>query len=148
MVNLPRLVQLAHHTGDYNQLLQTIPYAQTLGVRCERFGNEVVFVLPNRDQNLGNPILPAIHGGVLGGFMEIAAAFHLAIFMEIDDLPRIVDFSLDYLRAGMHQETYAECRLTRQGNRVANVNISAWQKKKQEPIALARAHFLLPIKEK
>ncbi|OZG72093.1 thioesterase [Hahella sp. CCB-MM4] len=147
MSNLQSLVQKAHQSGDYNQLLQTIPYAQTLGVRCERFGNEVVFVLPKRDQNLGNPILPAIHGGVIGGFMEIAAAFHLAIFLEIDDLPRIVDFSLDYLRAGFHQETYAECRLTRQGNRVANVSVSAWQKKKQEPIALARAHFLLPIKD-
>ncbi|ABC31634.1 uncharacterized protein, possibly involved in aromatic compounds catabolism [Hahella chejuensis KCTC 2396] len=143
MESLQQHVAQAHRSGDYNKLLELIPYASTLGVRCERFGNEVVFILPKREQNLGNPILPAIHGGVIGGFMELSAAFHLAIFLEIDTFPRIVDFSLDYLRAGLYQETYAECKLTRRGNRVANVSVSAWQKKRKDPIALARAHFLL-----
>ena len=133
----------ARKSENYNLILAATPYAKTLGVYCQRFGNEVVFVLPKNEQNLGNPILPAIHGGVIGGFMEIAASFHLFIFLEIEAQPKIVDFSLDYLRAGQHQDTYAECHLTRQGNRVANVSVTAWQTKKQLPIAIGRAHFLL-----
>ncbi|MEE2869222.1 MAG: hotdog domain-containing protein, partial [Pseudomonadota bacterium] len=52
-------------------------------------------------------------------------------------------FTIDYLRAGHFRDTYAECRITRQGRRIANVHISAWQKNRQEPITIARAHFLL-----
>ncbi|MCP5161988.1 MAG: PaaI family thioesterase [Hahellaceae bacterium] len=142
-MNLKELVQRAHETGDYRALINIVPYASHIGMSCERFGDDVVFRLPQKDSNLGNPILPAIHGGVLGGFMEMSAALYLVMFQEIPKLPRIVDFSLDYLRAGLNRETYVECQLTRQGNKVANVMASAWQKSRREPIALARAHFLL-----
>ncbi len=142
-MNLKTLVEQAHQSGDYSQLISIVPYASHIGMTCERFGDEVVFRLPQKDTNLGNPILPAIHGGVLGGFMELSAALYLVMFQEIPKLPRIVDFSLDYLRAGLNRDTYVECQLTRQGNKVANVIVSAWQKNRREPIALARAHFLL-----
>ena len=101
------------------------------------------FRLPRKDSNIGNPILPAIHGGVIGGFMELSAAIYLMMSQDVLRMPRIVDFSLDYLRAGLDRETFAECRLTRQGNRVANVMVTAWQKSRSQPIATARAHFLL-----
>ncbi len=129
--------------GDFAAVIERIPYARTIGIECQRFGDDVIFCLPARDSNLGNPILPAIHGGVIGGFMETAAAIYLMMSQETPRFPRIVDFSLDYLRAGLHRETFAECRLTRQGNRVANVMVSAWQKSRSEPIATARAHFLV-----
>lgn len=129
--------------GDYRGVIERIPYARTIGIDCQRFGDDVIFTLPARESNLGNPILPAIHGGVIGGFMETAAAVYLMMAQETPRFPRIVDFSLDYLRAGLHRETFAECRLTRQGNRVANVMVSAWQKSRNQPIATARAHFLV-----
>lgn len=140
--SLPERMREAHRSGDYATMLQEIPYARTLGMECETFGQEVVFRLPRNDSNIGNPILPAIHGGVIGGFLEMSAAFYLMMSQERPKYPRIVDFSLDYLRAGLDQDTYAECRLTRQGNRVANVTVSAWQKSRQSPIATARAHFI------
>ena len=75
--------------------------------------------------------------------MELSAAIYLMMSQDALRMPRIVDFSLDYLRAGLDRETYAECRLTRQGNRVANVMVTAWQKSRAQPIATARAHFLM-----
>ncbi|MGB1222023.1 MAG: PaaI family thioesterase, partial [Alcanivoracaceae bacterium] len=57
--------------------------------------------------------------------------------------PKTIDFTIDYLRAGHYRDTYAECRVTRLGRRVANVHISAWQVRREDPIAIARAHFLL-----
>lgn len=136
-------IQQARDTGDVSQLIDSIPYARTIGLECERFGEDIVFVLPARDDNLGNPILPAIHGGVIGGFMEMSAVLYLMLRQETFRLPRIVDFSIDYLRAGLNRPSFAECRLTRQGNRVANVSVQAWQKARTEPIATARAHFIL-----
>lgn len=140
--HLREVVETTHQTGNYLELMQLVPYAQTIGASCRRFGDEVIFKLPKRDSNIGNPILPAIHGGVIGGFMEISAAIHLTMFQPTPKLPRIVDFSIDYLRAGLHKDTYVECQLTRQGNRVANIMINAWQQSREKSIATARAHFI------
>lgn len=129
--------------GDLATLIQKIPYARTIGMTSERFGDDLIFTLPAKETNLGNPILPAIHGGVIGGFMEMSAVLYLMLHQESGRLPKIVDFSLDYLRAGLNRSSFAECRLTRQGNRVANVMVSCWQKSRSEPIAMARAHFIL-----
>ncbi|MDZ4332713.1 MAG: PaaI family thioesterase, partial [Pseudomonas sp.] len=89
----------------------------------------------------GNPTLPALHGGVIAGFMEHSAMLHLLMFMGIPHLPKIIDFSIDYLRAGHYRDTFVQCQVWRQGRRVANVAITAWQTNQTEPIATARAHF-------
>ncbi|MDN6318154.1 MAG: PaaI family thioesterase [Marinobacter sp.] len=139
----PEILRYTRDTGDFSRLIQSIPYAGFIGLECSQFGDDLIFRLPAKDQNLGNPVLPAIHGGVIGGFMELSAAIYLMLAQETIRMPRIVNFSLDYLRAGLDRETYAECQLTRQGNRVANVMITAWQKSRSTPISTARAHFLL-----
>ncbi|WP_166261196.1 PaaI family thioesterase [Marinobacter salicampi] len=139
----PEILRHTQATGDFTRMLESVPYARFIGLHCDRFGDDLIFRLPPKDQNLGNPILPAIHGGVIGGFMEVSAAIYLMMSQDTFRMPKIVDFSLDYLRAGLDRETFAECHLTRQGNRVANVMITAWQKSRSKPIATARAHFLL-----
>ena len=136
----------AHAKGDYAPLLQLIPYAGLIGIECSRDGDDLLFRLPASPENIGNPLLPAIHGGVIAGFMELSAALYLLIFSESATIPRIIDFSIDYLRAGLYRDTFARCQLWRQGRRVTNVAITAWQADAAEPIATARAHF--KIKER
>ena len=139
----PEILRYTQETGDFSRRLESIPYARFSGLEWDRYGDDLIFRLPKKEENLVNPILPAIHGGVIGGFMELSALIYLMMSQETLRMPRIVDFSLDYLRAGLARETFAECQLTRQGNRVANVMITAWQKSRSQPIATARAHFLL-----
>lgn len=139
--NFKEQLQQAHAQGDYAALLELIPYAKLIGVECSRLGDELLFRLPANKDNIGNPLLPAIHGGVIAGFMELAAALHLLVFTGSPGVPKIIDFSLDYLRAGQFRDTYAKCQVCRQGRRVANVAITAWQSTQAEPIATARAHF-------
>ncbi len=124
--------------------LEKIPYAVYLGIRAEVQGEDILFILPCDDKLVGNPTLPAIHGGVVGAFMEQAAGLHLVARMTAPALPKIINFSLDYLRPARLRETYASCSLTRQGRQIANVSISAWQENSETPVAIARAHFLLP----
>jgi len=131
----------AHAVGDYQPLLELIPYAGLIGIECERQGDDLLFRLPANPDNIGNPLLPAIHGGVIAGFMELSAALYLLIYSESASIPKIIDFSIDYLRAGHFRDTYAQCQLWRQGRRVTNVAITAWQGDRQSPIATARAHF-------
>lgn len=128
---------------DLSALIQQIPYARFIGLDAVTLGDEIIFTLPKNDDNLGNPMLPALHGGVIGGFMETAAILHIMMAAEFFQIPRVVDFSLDYLRPGRHQDTYAKCTFVRQGRKIANVAVSAWQQKESLPIATARAHFLI-----
>ncbi|MGN8343805.1 PaaI family thioesterase [Pseudomonas sp. SMV71] len=142
MTDIPHeQLRQACERGDYALLLASIPYAQLIGVECIRQDQALLFRLPANKDNIGNPLLPAIHGGVIAGFMELAAAVHLLIATGVPNVPKIIDFSLDYLRAGQFRDTYARCQVWRQGRRVANVAITAWQDTEAEPIATARAHF-------
>lgn len=124
--------------------LQKIPYAEFLGMRAELQPEDILFRLPEDEKLIGNPSLPALHGGVVGAFMEQAASLHLISRMANPVIPKIINFSLDYLRPARYRETCARCVLTRQGRFIANVAVTAWQDDENQPIALARAHFLLP----
>jgi len=131
----------AQAADDYQSLISRVPYARLIGIECLRLGDEMVFRLPSNPDNIGNPLLPAIHGGVIAGFMEHAAVLHLLLATGSSHLPKIIDFSIDYLRAGHYRDTFAACQVVRQGRRVANVAITAWQTQQAEPIATARCHF-------
>ncbi len=133
---------------DANQLIQYSPYARLIGMQVVHIGKQMMFVLPPIKSNIGNPSLPAIHGGCIAGFMENAARLHVLASDAFDfengqPLPRVVNFSLDYLRPGRLLYTYASCRVERQGRKVVNVSVKAWQTNYQEPIARARTQLLL-----
>lgn len=140
---LMNLISQAKEDKDFSGLISHVPYAKLIGMQCLQLGDELIFELPALDDNIGNPILPAIHGGVIGGFMENAAIFHVLAQLETQRIPKVVDFSLDYIRPGRFQTTYASCSVVRQGRKVVNVSVSAWQNKRDEPIANARTHLLL-----
>jgi uncharacterized protein (TIGR00369 family) len=128
---------------DFTQLINQIPYARMIGVKCQRLGDELLFILPQSTQNIGNPTLPAIHGGVIAAFLELSGVFQVMLSAKAATLPKVVDFSIDYIRAGHNRDTYAVCKIERQGRRVVNCSMEAWQGQRGEPIAIARAHFLL-----
>lgn len=142
-IDVQGIVKRATELNDFGHLLEHVPYAKFIGMKVERFGDELIFKLPAKDDNIGNPVLPAIHGGVIAGFMEMSAIVQLMVFMQTAKVPKVVDFSIDYLRAGLLKDSFVECRITRQGRRVANVNLSCWQTNRKQLIATARAHFLI-----
>lgn len=131
------------NNNDYDGLVELIPYAQSIGVETSMVGDRIVSTLKFLQSNIGNPALPALHGGVVAGFMENAALFHLLWEVELERIPKIIDFSIDYLRPGQAATIYSQCDIIRLGRRVALCNIKAWQHDIDKPIALARGHFLL-----
>lgn len=143
-VTLSDLLQREPDADTLALWLEKIPHAAYLGIRAAIEGKDILFALPADHKLIGNPTLPAIHGGVVGAFMEHAAALHLIAKMDDPVLPRIINFSLDYLRPARLRDTFAGCTLTRQGRQIANVSITAWQERIDTPIAIARAHFLVP----
>lgn len=127
-------------------ILARIPYARFLGVRAELAGDEMTAILPYSDRLIGNPMLPAIHGGVLGAFMEMTALAQLSIVEGQARQPRPIDVSIEYLRSGRPRTTFARAEIKRVGRRIANVHVEAWQDARHAPIAFLRGHFAVTPK--
>jgi len=142
-MDLMKVVADAKASNDPGRLVDLIPYARTLNMDFYEAPEGLMFRLKYQKENVGNPSLPALHGGVIGAFMEHAGIFHILWHNESRVLPRVIDFSIDYLRPGRPEDTFALCRVWRQGKRVANVAVEAWQGDPDKPIATARCHFLL-----
>lgn len=134
-------------SDELNALLQSIPYAKFLGVRAELAGDEMTAVLPFSQHLIGNPVLPAIHGGVIGAFMEITALAQLRISEGVGKpearQARVIDVTIEYLRSGKPLTLYARADLRKVGRRVANVHVEAWQTERSNPVAALRGHFLV-----
>jgi uncharacterized protein (TIGR00369 family) len=120
-----------------------IPYVDYLGIRAASGAADALFRLPYQDKLIGNPRLPALHGGVIAGFAETAATLHLIRTLRGAKFPKSIDFSVDYLRSGRPVESYAACEVVRVGSRVALVQVRCWQQSPRQLIAVARGHFLL-----
>ena len=130
-------------SDQLDALLARIPYARYLGVRAELAGDEMTAILPFAPHLVGNPALPAIHGGVLGAFMEMTALAQISILQGLTRQPRPIDVSVEYLRSGRPLTIYARAQIRKIGRRIANVHVEAWQETRAAPIALLRGHFLL-----
>ncbi len=123
-----------------------IPYAARLGIEFD--SQDEVFHLPFRAELVGNRRLPAIHGGVIGGFMENAALIWLGMTEDQGRVPSPIDFAIDYLRSARARDCFARCEVLRQGRRVAQVQIRCWQRQEATPVAVARGHYLLQLTQK
>lgn len=122
---------------------RSIPYVDYLGIRVAPDPIRPLYRMPFDPKLIGNPYLPALHGGTVAGFAETAALLHLSQTLRGAKLPKAIDFSIDYLRAGRPEETFAACEVVRLGGRVALVTVRVWQRSPDYPIAVARAHCLL-----
>ncbi len=143
-------------------LVGSVPYIQYLGIEFERRGDELTCVLPFKDNLIGNPILPALHGGVTASLLEVTAIITLSWTSLWDDiesgaldvqdltngsrrfLPKTIAFSTDYLRSGLPRDAYARARVNRSGRRYASVYVEAWQDNRAKLFAQANGHFLMP----
>lgn len=129
------------------EAIARVPYASFLGVRAELKGDELTLELPYGEHLIGNPLLPALHGGVVGALMELTALTQLAIASKSAKFPKTIDIGIDYLRSGRPVGTYARARVVKIGRRIANVQAEAWQNERGQPIAAMHGHFLMAAED-
>ena len=127
-------------SGTAPALLDAWPYARFLGVRLEPGEAGPLAVLPFDAKLIGNPILPALHGGVVASFLELAA---LARLDAEGRRARTIDITVDYLRPARPVTFYAEARILKLGRRAANIAVEAWQESRDSPVAALRGHFMI-----
>ena len=163
----PEPVQVVKQRRDgvLRAMVEGVPYIQFLGIQFERRGDELTAVLPFSETLIGNPILPALHGGATAAFLEVAAIITLSWSLIWEDmesgaldvgkldpdhlprLPKTIDFTVDYLRSGLPRDAYARARINRSGRRYASVHVEGWQDNRARLFAQATGHFLMPQRD-
>ncbi|RKT30928.1 acyl-coenzyme A thioesterase PaaI-like protein [Roseovarius halotolerans] len=163
----PEPVQVVKQRRDaaLNALVEGVPYIRFLGITFDRRGDELTAIMPFDEKLIGNPLLPALHGGATAAFLEVSAIIGLSwsmLWHEIETgaldpaelaqgrlprLPKTIDFTVDYLRSGLPRDAYARAQVARSGRRYASVRVEAWQDNRARPFAQASGHFLMPRRD-
>ncbi|MGJ4918271.1 PaaI family thioesterase [Bradyrhizobium sp. HKCCYLRH2060] len=118
----------------------TSPFARCLGIRLAE--NETL-MMPFSQQIIGNPVLPAIHGGMTGAFLETAAIITVMRELGASAPPKPIGLTINYLRSGRALDSIASASIVKQGRRVVAFEARAWQDDDAKPIATAFGHFML-----
>jgi uncharacterized protein (TIGR00369 family) len=119
-----------------------IPYAELLGLSFEPGPDAPVLVMPFAHDVVGRPGF--LHGGAIGGLLEMAAVSALEQALAGEEARiKPINLTVDYMRGGRDKPTRARGTVTRLGNRVANVEAVAWQDDPARPIAAARMNYLI-----
>lgn len=148
--------------GALRAMVEGIPYVNYLGITFDRRGDELTANLAFDQKLIGNPMLPALHGGVTAAFLEVTAIVGLSWAtvweqmesgaLDVEEIkagklppyPKTIDFTVDYLRTGLPRDAYARARVNRSGRRYASVHVEAWQDNRDRKFAQATGHFLMP----
>ncbi len=142
----------AHPASLFMQ--EQIPFHRWLGLRVEPTDSDrAAFRLPWRDELTGNPLRPAVHGGVLATLADTAAVTAVLIALADDrgqptagDQLSTVDLRIDYLRASHGRDLVAAAEVVRAGGRIAVAKVAIHEDGLPaagagDPIAIAHSVF-------
>jgi len=130
-------------TGHVQRIFELSPFLAFLGMGFETVEEgRVVMRVTFRPELIGNPELPALHGGVVSALLDTCGGAAVWTRIGPDDRVSTVDLRVDYLRPGKPEDLLAEARVIRVGNRVGVTELRAWQEGSGgEPIAVGRGVY-------
>jgi len=139
------------NTPVFDQSLDISPYAKMMGFRLIRREGSLTTAMAYHGDLIGSPFPPVLHGGTVASLLEMAALMELIwtidlapnLSNDLASLPKTLDITIDYLRAGKPVDTFAKARVYRRGRRFATLHTEAWQTSPDKPIAAAMLHFQL-----
>lgn len=124
-----------------------LPYAEFLGISVHgHVDGAPLLVMPFAEGLIGAD--DRLHGGAIAGLLEIAAIAAIDATLEEGEknaraIFKPITVTIDFMRPGLAEATYACGEVVRIGGRIANVAVSAWQ---DDPgRAIASAHMNLAI---
>lgn len=121
---------------------EVIPFNRFLGIRVGLLEKgHARLTLPYREEFIGDPKRPALHGGVISTLVDMAGGAAAWTELEEGDRVSTVDLLVDYLLPASRDTLEADARVIRIGNRVAVVQVSVTQHGRKEVIAQGRAVY-------
>lgn len=123
--------------SDPQRLLDLVPYARFLGLRCARAAERLIVTMRFAPSLIGDASIQALHGGTLAGLLESTAAFHALFVTEVTGMPKTISLTIDYLRSARAVDTSCEAVVIRQGRRFVVLQVTAYQDQRDAPVAMA-----------
>ncbi len=121
------------------------PYAEAMGIAIERSEKTTpILTMDFAEHVQGRP--GYLHGGAISGLLEMAGFAALKAHLDAEDSNRElkpINVSIQFLRGGKSQMTYAAGRIHRVGRRNAHILVEAWQDDRENPIASAVMNILI-----
>jgi uncharacterized protein (TIGR00369 family) len=103
-----------------------IPFNRVLGVKLIKLEKgHARLEIPFRDELVGDPFRPALHGGVLSALADTAGG--AAVWSGATDMRvrvSTIDLRMDYLRPARLESIVADARVVRMGNRVGVADVT------------------------
>jgi len=127
---------------------ELIPFNKFLGIRAGKLGRGAVRLeLPWRDEFVGDPMRPAIHGGVISTLADTTGG--MAVWSAVDNpASRVstIDLRIDYLRPGRLELLAAEAVVVRVGGRVGVADIRLFHPSAEdETVATGKGVYAIKI---
>lgn len=128
---------------------QAIPFNALIGLKVILYETgDVITKIPFKQELIGDPTRPAIHGGVMSTLLDATGG--LVVFSEVGISGRIstVDLRIDYLRPAKPEDILCHAKIQRLGKRLAVVSADIYHDgHKHEPVAIGNAVFNINVKK-
>lgn len=104
-------------------LIRIPPFHGYLGVEVlEAESRHVVLRIPPKEEFVGNPMVPAVHGGIVSALIDLAGG--AALFAELSIPTPTIDMRVDFLRPAFAGKALrADARVKSLGKTVAFVDV-------------------------
>lgn len=122
---------------------ENIPFNTFLGLELVSINSDKAIIkVPFKDELIGDPRRPALHGGVISTLLDTAGG---AIAMYSLDWNQetlsTLDMRVDYLLPGKPLDLYAEAAILRKGNKVIVTQMWAYHLKDKLTVAEGRGVY-------
>jgi uncharacterized protein (TIGR00369 family) len=113
----------AEHVETLDGLIRHPPFHAWLGVEAvEAEPGRAVLRIPPSPEFVGNPFIPAVHGGILAALIDLAGG--AALFVDLQFPTPTIDMRVDYLRPAIAGKALlAEARVKSLGKTVGFVDV-------------------------
>lgn len=125
------------------QVIDQIPFARSLALVIEETDGKLHTRMPYAAHVVGNPKVPALHGGALASLMQLAATAELIRATGAAKAPRVFSITSEYLRSAVLEDTLASATVVSRSRRFANLRVELRQPSSDRPIAAATVQFKL-----
>ncbi|MBK9259254.1 MAG: hotdog fold thioesterase [Polyangiaceae bacterium] len=135
------------HLDVLRQLCEEfIPFNKWLGVKVEHIDRgHITLSIPWRPEFVGDPTVPALHGGVIAAVADAAGG--VAVWTGLKNpASRLstVDLRMDYLRPGREEKLIADAKVVRVGARLGWADVQCFHPSAEtELVASARGVYAI-----
>lgn len=122
-------------------IVASSPFSASLGEMIHISDDGGLWTLSPRPELIGNPLLPALHGGAVAAFLELACGVVVALKLDQHTLPRLISLNMQFLTSMRLRDVMARPDVRRIGRRVAVAHVEAWQDNPEAPSCAAQFEF-------